>query len=106
MAAYLGYAISFLTIGAAWLVHSVLGTTPGATHSPNDARFRRGVELVRGRAVTYRVFFSHVVDVVEAVGATILIVGGLGRVCARTHVRLPLHTVRTPSVISARTWAG
>jgi uncharacterized membrane protein len=28
--------------------------------------------------VTYREFFSHVVDVVEAVGATILVVGGLG----------------------------
>jgi uncharacterized membrane protein len=28
--------------------------------------------------VTYRDFFSHVVDVVEAVGATILIVGGVG----------------------------
>jgi uncharacterized membrane protein len=28
--------------------------------------------------VTYRDFFSHVVDVVEAAGATILIVGGLG----------------------------
>ena len=30
------------------------------------------------RLVTYREFFSHVVDVVEAVGATILVVGGLG----------------------------
>jgi uncharacterized membrane protein len=28
--------------------------------------------------VTYRDFFSHVVDVVEAVGATILVIGGLG----------------------------
>ena len=28
--------------------------------------------------MTYREFFSHVVDVIEAVGATILIVGGLG----------------------------
>ena len=28
--------------------------------------------------MTYREFFSHVVDVVEAVGATILIVGALG----------------------------
>jgi len=28
--------------------------------------------------VTYRDFFSHVVDVVEGVGATILVVGGLG----------------------------
>jgi uncharacterized membrane protein len=28
--------------------------------------------------MTYRDFFSHVVDVVEAVGATILVVGGLG----------------------------
>ena len=28
--------------------------------------------------MTYRDFFSHVVDVVEAVGATILIVGGVG----------------------------
>ena len=28
--------------------------------------------------MTYREFFSHVVDVVEAVGATILVVGGLG----------------------------
>ena len=28
--------------------------------------------------MTYREFFSHVVDVVEVVGATILIVGGLG----------------------------
>ena len=28
--------------------------------------------------MTYRDFFSHVVDVVEAVGATILIVGALG----------------------------
>ncbi len=28
--------------------------------------------------MTYREFFSHIVDVVEAVGATILIVGGLG----------------------------
>src|SRR5207248_6046535 len=27
--------------------------------------------------MTYREFFSHVVDVVEAVGATILVVGGL-----------------------------
>jgi len=31
-----------------------------------------------GCTVTYREFFSHVVDVVEAVGATILVVGGLG----------------------------
>jgi uncharacterized membrane protein len=28
--------------------------------------------------MTYRDFFSHVVDVVEAVGAAILVVGGLG----------------------------
>jgi uncharacterized membrane protein len=28
--------------------------------------------------VTYREFFSHVVDVVEGVGATILVAGGLG----------------------------
>jgi uncharacterized membrane protein len=28
--------------------------------------------------LTYREFFSHVDDVVEAVGATILVVGGLG----------------------------
>jgi uncharacterized membrane protein len=28
--------------------------------------------------VSYRDFFSHVVDVVEAVGATILVAGGLG----------------------------
>jgi uncharacterized membrane protein len=28
--------------------------------------------------VTYREFFSHVVDVVDGVGATILVVGGLG----------------------------
>jgi uncharacterized membrane protein len=28
--------------------------------------------------MTYREFFSHVVDVVEAVGATILVLGGLG----------------------------
>ena len=28
--------------------------------------------------MTYREFFSHVVDVVDAVGATILVVGGLG----------------------------
>ena len=28
--------------------------------------------------MTYREFFSHVVDVVEGVGATILVVGGLG----------------------------
>jgi len=28
--------------------------------------------------VTYREFFSHVVDIVEGVGATILVVGGLG----------------------------
>ena len=28
--------------------------------------------------MTYRDFFSHVVDVVEAVGATILILGGIG----------------------------
>jgi uncharacterized membrane protein len=28
--------------------------------------------------VTYRDFFSHVVDVVEAVGATILVIGGIG----------------------------
>ena len=28
--------------------------------------------------MSYREFFSHVVDVVEAVGATILVVGGLG----------------------------
>ena len=28
--------------------------------------------------MTYREFFSHVVDVVEALGATILVVGGLG----------------------------
>jgi uncharacterized membrane protein len=28
--------------------------------------------------MTYRDFFSHVVDVVEAVGATILVIGGLG----------------------------
>jgi uncharacterized membrane protein len=28
--------------------------------------------------VTYRDFFSHVVDVVEGVGATILVAGGLG----------------------------
>jgi len=28
--------------------------------------------------MTYREFFSHVVDVVEAVGATILVAGGLG----------------------------
>jgi uncharacterized membrane protein len=28
--------------------------------------------------MTYREFFSHVVDVVEAVGATILVVGALG----------------------------
>ena len=30
------------------------------------------------RAMTYHEFFSHVVDVVEAVGAAILVVGGLG----------------------------
>ena len=30
--------------------------------------------------MTYREFFSHVVDVVEGVGATILVVGGLGAV--------------------------
>jgi uncharacterized membrane protein len=28
--------------------------------------------------MTYREFFSHVVDVVEVIGATILVVGGLG----------------------------
>ena len=28
--------------------------------------------------MTYREFFSHVVDVVEALGATIMVVGGLG----------------------------
>ena len=28
--------------------------------------------------MTYREFFSHVVDVVEAVGAAILVIGGLG----------------------------
>ena len=30
------------------------------------------------RAMTYREFFSHVVDVVEVLGATIMVVGGLG----------------------------
>ena len=28
--------------------------------------------------MTYREFFSHVVDVVEGVGAAILVIGGLG----------------------------
>ena len=40
--------------------HTTRTTTP-----PND------------RAMTYREFFSHVVDVVEALGATIMVVGGL-----------------------------
>jgi uncharacterized membrane protein len=35
--------------------------------------------------VTYREFFSHVVDVVEAVGATILVVGGLGAFARFVH---------------------
>ena len=51
--------------------------TPRATRPPKERRIpqsRRTDQL----AVTYREFFSHVVDVVEAVGATILIVGGLG----------------------------
>ena len=28
--------------------------------------------------MTYREFFSHVVDVVEALGATVLLLGGIG----------------------------
>ena len=36
--------------------------------------------------MTYREFFSHVVDVVEGVGAAILVVGGLGAfACSRTR---------------------
>ena len=35
--------------------------------------------------MTYRDFFSHVVDVVEAVGATILVVGGLGAFARFVH---------------------
>ena len=35
--------------------------------------------------MTYREFFSHVVDVVEAVGATILVVGGLGAFARFVH---------------------
>ena len=51
-------------------------TYPTNNPPPKDAGSRSRVELTR--AVTYREFFSHAVDVVEAVGATILIVGGLG----------------------------
>ena len=35
--------------------------------------------------MTYREFFSHVVDVVEAVGATILVVGALGSFARFVH---------------------
>ena len=35
--------------------------------------------------MTYREFFSHVVDVVEAVGATIMVVGGLGAFARFVH---------------------
>ena len=37
------------------------------------------------RAMTYREFFSHVVDVVEVVGATIMVVGGLGAFARFVH---------------------
>ena len=35
--------------------------------------------------MTYREFFSHVVDVVEVVGATIMVVGGLGAFARFVH---------------------
>ena len=50
--------------------------------------------------MTYREFFSHTVDVVEAVGATILILGGLGafaryiRDIAAPHGRDPFSDLR------------
>ena len=45
----------------------------------------RTARLAFALAATYREFFSHVVDVVEAVGATILVVGGLGAFARFVH---------------------
>ena len=44
---------------------------PGSQHTT------RTTTPLNDRAMTYREFFSHVVDVVEALGATIMVVGGL-----------------------------
>ena len=45
--------------------------------------------------MTYRDFFSHVVDVVEAVGATIMVVGGLGAFARFVH-DVARHRGRNP----------
>ena len=67
-------------LGAAFLALISLAFT--ARPPPRTTRPPKGRQIPQSRRtdplVTYREFFSHVVDVVEAVGATILIVGGLG----------------------------
>ena len=52
--------------------------------------------------MTYREFFSHVVDVVEALGATILVVGGLAAF-VRFVRDVTRHRGQSPSVTCART---
>ena len=47
--------------------------------------------------MTYREFFSHVVDVVEVVGATIMVVGGLGAF-ARFANEVARHRSQKPTV--------
>jgi uncharacterized membrane protein len=54
--------------------------------------------------MTYRDFFSHVVDVVEAVGATILVVGGLGAF-ARFAIDIMVHRDRD-AVVAVRKHLG
>src|SRR3954470_23770602 len=54
--------------------------------------------------MTYRDFFSHVVDVVEAVGAAILVVGGVGAF-ARFAIDLMVHRERD-AVVAVRKTLG
>jgi uncharacterized membrane protein len=54
--------------------------------------------------MTYRDFFSHVVDVVEAVGATILVVGGVGAF-ARFAIDIMVHRERD-AVVAVRKTLG
>ena len=55
------------------------------------------------RAMTYREFFSHVVEVVEAVGATIMVVGGLGAFARFVDEVARRRRSEAPTVNCART---
>ena len=56
-----------------------------------------------GTVPTYRELFSHVVDVVEAVGATILVLGGVGAFVRYVRDIATQACRRSVSAICART---